>query len=238
MTLFSPSCVKVLKNVNDYYPQVKATSVMVNSDGSITVSGEITSTGSTGIQFCGFCMDTIANPDMVTNQELATNLNGNTFSYTYTSLSALTTYYFKAFAANANGYAISKVISVSNTGFDTALIPCHPVAQYMVLTGANSETDPYEYVDSVTQSGTGYEVYGATGEHTIDIIFNQYPISGTYTNASVAFDAVALSGVTLYVQQISNGVIDITICQANVKVEDIYGNYFPYVMTTKFRSPS
>jgi hypothetical protein len=240
MALFSPSCVKVLKNVNDYYPQVKTTSVVVNSDGSVTVSGEVTSTGSTGIQYCGFCMDTIPNPDMLTNQSLATNLNGNVFSCTYSSLNALSTYYFKAFAANANGYAIGSAISVSNAGFDTALIPCHPVPQYVALTGANTLTEPFQFVDSATQSATGYEVYGTTGDYAVDIVFSQYPTSGIYTgsNATVTFNAMAVSGVTLYVQQISSGVIDITICQANVQVQDMYGNYHPYVMASKFRSPS
>jgi hypothetical protein len=239
MTLFSPSCVKVQKNVHDYYPQVKTTTAIVNSDGSVTVSGEIISTGSTGIQYCGFSMDTIANPDMITNQVLATSLIGNVFSCTYSSLNALKTYYFKAFAANANGYATGNVISAGHAGFDTSLIPCHPVPQYMVLTGTNSSTEPYTYVDSVTQSATGYEVIGHTGDHSIDIVFGQYPISGIYTTASVTFDAIAVSGVTLYVQQISGGVIDITICSANVQVQNMYtGFYSTYAMATKFRSPS
>ena len=230
---------KVQKDVNSYYPQVKTVSVTVNKDGSVTVTGQVVSTGSTSIQYCGFCMDTIANPDMLTNQLLSDSLNGNVFSCTYFSLNAVETYYFRAFAANANGYAIGSAVSVSHAGFDTSQIPCHPRSQYMVLTGPSNQTDSYSYVDSVTQSGTGYEVQGHTGSHSIDIVFSRYPISGIYTNASVTFDAIAVTGVTLYVQQISSGVIDITICQANVEVQDMYtGNYYPYVMTTKFRSPS
>ena len=91
----------------------------------------------------------------------------------------------------------------------------------------------------MTPSATGYEVLGHTGSHSIDIVFGQYPISGVYTNASVRFDAIIVTGVTLYVQQISRGAIDITICQANVQVQNMFtGVYYPYVMTTKFRSPS
>jgi len=239
MIFFTPSCVKVQKDVNSYYPLVKTTSVTLNKDGSVTVTGQVISAGSTSIQYCGFCMDTTANPDMLTNQLLSDSLNGNVFSCTYSSLNALYTYYFRAFAANANGYAIGSAVSLSHAGFDTSLIPCHLSAQYMVLTGTTNETDPYSYVDSVTPSSTGYEVLAYTGSHSLDIVFSQYPISGIYTNASVAFDAIAVSGATLYVQQISAGVIDITICQANVEVQNMFsGNFYPYVMATKFRSPS
>src|ERR1700689_463474 len=113
MTFFSPSCVKVQKNVNNYYPQVKTTSVTVNPDGSVTAYGQVISAGSTGILYCGFCMDTISNPDMLTNQVLATNLSGNVFSCTYSSFNALNTYSFRAFAANSNGYAIGNAVSAS-----------------------------------------------------------------------------------------------------------------------------
>ena len=239
---FSPACVKVEKNVNSYYPKVKTTSVTKNADGSATVYGEVTFAGSTPIEFCGFCMDTVDNPDMLSNQVLSTNLTGNIFSFTYSSFNAVKTYYFRAFAANANGYAIGSTVSASNISFDTSQIPCHPTSQHLSLAGIHNEYEPYSYVTAITQSGTGYDVMAQTGSHQIDITFGQYPTSGVYTSANTAItiDGVAATGATnIYVQQISNGVIDITICQANVSITiDFTGTYYPYVLTTKFRSPS
>ena len=152
------------------------------------------------------------------------------------------TYYFRAFAANTNGYAIGNSVSAANIAFDTAQIPCHPASQYLVLTGVSNQDEPYSYVTAITQSGTGYELMAYTGDHELDITFGQYPTSGIYTtaNTSVTVDGVAVTGsANIYVQQISSGVADITICQANASIAvGFTGTYYPYVITTKFRSPS
>ncbi len=241
--LFSfTTCKKVNENAKDNLPQVKTVSVVVNPNGTATVTGKVTSSGNSSISYCGFCLDTLANPDMLTNQKITPLSADNTFTYTYTNFDGFRTYYFKAWATNETGYAMGSAISASHIAFDTSQIPCHPRMQYMVLnspfTSLNS-VNPYVYVTAVEASSSGYEIMAYSSGHILDINFSKSPRSGIYTIAdgvTMTFDGITTqAGQYLYVQQINSSTLDITICHDSVWNT----NYnLRFNMTTKFRSPS
>ncbi len=238
--LFFWGCKKVEKDVNNYYPKVTTVSAAVNPDGTVTVTGHIVSEGSTAVSACGFCMDTLKYPDMLSNQLISSTRNGNDFTCTYSSLSTVDTYYFRAWVVNGNGYALGSPVSITNVCFDTSLIPCHPVAGHLVLSSNYLISDEI-YIDfsNVPINALTYGVTGTTNTHTISLSFGNRPVSGIYKtttandpggwNVILLLDWVRVDApANVYVQQINSTTMDITICQATV-------SRYNYDITTKFR---
>ena len=239
--LFS-ACKKVAKNVHDYDCGVKTTSLTRNADGSVTVTGTITYTGNTAIAYAGFCMDTLPHPDVPTNQQIATTINGNTFSCTYSGFDALKKYYFRAWAANAEIYAVGDDIAADSISFDTSLIPCHLPENTVSYTGPYAVTDACSSIDqSAPGYSGGFTITVITDYHEMIFNFANAPLSGIYKTIAfggspqgnyiqMLFDGTYTdAGIVLYVRQIAGGLYDITICQAPVYIYN-----YPFTMSARF----
>ncbi len=244
--LFS-TCRKVEKNAHAYYPIVKTLSAEKLPDGSVKVTGQLISNGSSGIEFAGFCMDTLPNPGMAKNQVMVDVITADTFSYIFSSFNTLKKYYFRAWAANGNGYNIGADVVADSIIFDSTAVACTPEKQKVAWAGIpynNSES--YTYISGLTESPEGYDVTTYTGTHSVTYSFGQYPVSGIYKTSGVSQPgaytmAITVDGIktkggaNVYVRQMFDNTIDITLCQDSVSIKVGLSSYYMFAMSTRFR---
>ncbi|MCB9047359.1 MAG: hypothetical protein H6550_14590 [Chitinophagales bacterium] len=219
------SC-KKKPDAKDYHPVVKTTGAEILSDGSVQVTGEIVATGYTDIVLAGFCMDTIPNPDLLSNQQSIDTLYGNTFRYVYKNLDGLHKYYFRAWAANENGYAAGGDVSLDSISIPTTFIPCTPPLDTVIY--SHPQRTKYEplYSKAKYYFSSNWRIDMSTNTKSIYFEFSQKPTNGVYkifenTNGTnlvtILFGGYeAESGSKLYVRQIDNEHIEVTICDAQV----------------------
>lgn len=237
------ACQKVEKDVNNYYPKVKTTGVELLPDGNVKVTGAIISSGTTDIQYAGFCMDTLPNPGMLSNQKSVTTLNGNTFTATYTSLDKLHTYYFRAWAANADGYVIGEDVKIDSVGISPVTIPCNPSPDTLVVSKPSSTTREHYYsIGPIKQSVDGWEIKLTTGSYSVYVEFGQKPVNGVYKvqpqhyPSKGKFATVRLGGfaadasTNIYVDLVNSTTIEVIICDV------VVSDPVPHTLTTKFRA--
>ena len=174
-------CTKVEKNVHNYYPEVKTTDVTILPDGTVKVSGEIISQGNTPLVLIGFCMDTIPSPDVLSNQQNVTELYGNTFTTIYKSLSSVHKYYFKAWAANENEYAVGEVLSIDSITMSDDNIPCKlPLDTLTLNSNTGLKNQKYTQIGPINTGTLEWRIDMETDFHSPSISFGQSPINGVY----------------------------------------------------------
>ena len=239
--LLLAACRKVEKDVHNYYPKVKTTGAVVLPDGSVQVTGEIISEGNTPVLYNGFCMDTLPNPGMLSNQQ-SLEVTGNTFTCTYTALGKSHKYYFRAWAANEHGYAIGDDVSVDSVTISPSAIPCTlPVDTFTINNTLSTKNHKYISISKLTQSTLTWTVSLATNSHTVDMEFGRKPIGGTYTVSDNISDKTGVqvmidntivnSGSKVYVTEINSNTIEVTVCSM-----DFYDGMSVNNVRTRFRA--
>jgi hypothetical protein len=230
VALLISSCRKPLKDVNDYFPKVKTVSAVVQTDGSVKVTGEIESPGEAKnavIDGVGFCVSTNSEPKMLERQIIAT-LDGTSFTATYsvTNFSVDSVYYFRTWATNNYGYSYGDIIRVDSIIATPVTPPC-TLPMYYVNIGGGQPTayyynvdapDSYNYFSAATGSGP-----------TVNFQFGSPLTTGVFqttTNTSPPFGQVFVSfysgfisgalnsGSNVYVNKISTTSYEISICNA------------------------
>lgn len=121
--LFSISCEKVQKDVNDYYPVVKHKSISRNADGSIELTADVESKVDAEIEYAGYCISTDSIPRMIDNQVLGKVIGGN-YTVDYEGLMPFTKYYFRPWAANKYGYTLGDIGIVDSIAAEPFVFPC------------------------------------------------------------------------------------------------------------------
>lgn len=241
---------KVEKDVQNYYPKVKTLSAQKLRDGTVKVTGLIVSTGSTPVEYVGFCMDTLPGPAMLSNQRTIDTLHADTFSYIYSGLEFPKKYYFRAWVANGSGYVIGADVFADSITFDPALIPCQPPLQHLILTNSTSNLDyKYSLIYDLTSTGTQYGISAYAEDHSIDLTFEIIPTSGIYYNGGtgghgnqrvlINVDHMEFSDpCNVYVRQVDAHVAEITICSLPVSLSSgiFTYTYTNYNLTTRFRA--
>ncbi len=247
--LLFATCRKVQKNPRAYYPTVKTLSAEKLPDGTVKVTGQLTSKGSSDIEFAGFCMDTLPNPGMTQNQVMVSAVTGDTFSYTFSSFNTLKKYYFRAWVANGHGYGMGDAMLADSIIFDSTAIPCSPAKQKVSWAGIPYNTsEGYTYVSGLTATSYGYDVFTSTGSHTIIYSFGQYPVSGIYKTSgntdpaqyimTITVDGIKTNGgATVYVRQLFDKTIDLVLCRDSASIRVGLGSwsYYKFAMSTRFR---
>lgn len=243
--LLIAACTKVEKDVNNYYPEVRTVSAEQLPDGTVKITGEIIREGNAALYYVGFCMDTMSGPVMLSNQKSVDTLNGNKFSAIYSSLTKSKKYYFKAWCANGNGYAIAdNEVSIDSVTISSSIIPCTLPLDTLTTVTTQSAKDERLYNISPIEQNTlewGISLYTYTGSD-MHIHFAQKPISGVYktssNNGTKGFYATVLvngylaePGDNIYVEEISGSEIQVTICDATVYTGVLTGS-----IKTKFRA--
>lgn len=221
--------VKYQKDALAYYPKVHTERVQVQPDGSVEVTGVITEPGSGAISLAGFCLDTVPDPDILVNQQLAEELQDNRFTTVYKNLDARKTYYVSGFAANEFGYTKGASIRVERPGMDTNNIPCHPgTDQIIVESSSSARSDKITSVSKVDPFQHTLECSGYNTSFWLRFEFGRTPTTGKYTiwshvtrnsnTVSVLFSDpnrgsyYMSDGGELYVQSIDDTRIRVWIC--------------------------
>ena len=248
------ACRKAHKNIDDYYPTVSTVSAVVNEDGDVEVTGDVTlKTGS--LHYIGFCMDTLPVPDMLKNQEIVTELNGSQFKTVYSmNYNPAKTYYFRSWAASSYGYKYGEVLSLSNIRAAVVSAPCtlNPNSSNIGLVNSGPGPAGSVYnVSGVSQSSSTWNIscngYDANAGR-LSLSFGSEPKTKVYTTTeggaygnlvSISITSGFTSGVVkagskVYVNKISEGIFEITICDAPWKVD---GSSFTSTLNARFKSP-
>jgi len=237
LVLFSACKKKV--DVNNYHPVVKTTGVEVLADGSVKVSGEVISAGNTDLVLAGFCMDTIPNPDLLSNQKSVDTLFGNTFSYTYTNLDGGRKYFFRAWVANEEGYAAGGDVRLDSIHVDQSFVPCTPPQDSIIYSHPQRTKKEKYYSISKVYYLSEWRIDLTSNSNSIYFEFSQKPTNGIYKTfenvdganlVTIMVDGYRVqSGANVYVKQINSGQIEVTICEAKV-----YNGAFTDSISTRF----
>jgi len=229
LSVFTFSCRKPLKDVNDYFPKIKTISASVQTDGTLLLQGEIEPDSYGNIEYAGFCCSTNGDPQMLDRQMIAT-ISGNTFSATYpiNNFHVDSVYYFKSWATNDNGYAYGNVISKDSIILKPITPPCNHNLNYLSL--GSIQTYTVNGVTSPTQGGFTWDVnVTCSWGPTVNFRFGSQLTTGIYTTTTSSspgskevnvtfyngFTSGALSnGSKVYINTIGSGVYDIVVCNA------------------------
>lgn len=218
------SCQKALKDMDDYYPEIKTESVEVLDDGSVRVKGSLISEGASELEVIGFCMDTVDEPHMTTNQVLV----NKSFEAIYSGFDIGRRYYFRAFAVNDHGYVYGNTLTLDSIRPAIIDAPCNPpmntVSNGMLgQQNINLATGP-SYSDNM------WKMNAYASQCDIYLEFPEKPYSRVY-KAVDRFDtpkadevrmyfnmgnmASLKDGSPIYVTQLSATEYEITICDSD-----------------------
>lgn len=198
------SCEKPEQDVLDYYPVIKTLSAVVQPDGSVEVSAEITSEGAAQVEYAGFCVDTVPNPDMLSGQALASSVSGNTFSAIYTGFEPNKRYYFRSWATNDYGYVYGNTISVDDIQATPVEPPC-TLALNTVNVGGTTPTQTFYSVDLPENSWTYWDFDAKASSTTLGFRFGSKLKTGLFTTTTGMSPAEGQVSVTIYSGMISGG---------------------------------
>lgn len=225
------SCHKAKKNVRDYYPVVTTTSTIITDDGDVLVNAKIESTGDQPLEYVGFCMDTLPEPNMLSNQMVVNAVDGADFSYTFPNISTMLdyrafnpnkTYYFRSWAANGNGYSYGNTISLNNIKGAPVIPTCTLNPNQLNGSPYTSVTQPYlnssgNTWDFQAQSAFYGTLYFRFGSKMRTKVFTTVDYQSPNLNqVYVGFNSSEFlkSGSKVFVSETSANVFEVTICTA------------------------
>lgn len=218
------SCKKVLKDVHDYYPNIKTVSATVLPDGSVEVKGEIISEGAAPIEYMGFCAGTMPEPKMLDAQAIA----DNNFTVIYSGFTINTKYYFRTWATNDYGYSYGNIISLDSITATPVVAPCTPPANSINIGGGNP-TETYITIGSPTFNMNTWDFQAQSNSNIVNFKFGENLKTKIYTTTDltpsgpgevhVSFYSGFISGTlnsgsSVYVNQANATTWEITICNA------------------------
>ncbi|MEO8148227.1 MAG: hypothetical protein ABI723_11340 [Bacteroidia bacterium] len=240
------SCKKTLKDVNDYFPEVKTVSAVVNPDGTVEVTGEIISEGNAEIENAGFCLSTDSVPYMLDGQVIC-NIDGSTFTATYSDFDPYKKYYFRSWATNDYGYVYGNIVALDSIKATPVIAPCTPALNTINI-GGGTPTD--NMIAQAPVAGIdGWEVHCSGFSYVNSVVFNfgSKPSTKIYTTTTssnpgadevnvifhAGFNSGTLSdGGKVYVNQKNSTSWEISICDApwTLSSSTLY-------LTTRFMCP-
>ncbi|MCW3103146.1 MAG: hypothetical protein JWO09_1586 [Bacteroidetes bacterium] len=225
--LMASACKKAKKNYDDYLPKVKIESAVVQTDGSVLVTGRIESEGSARLERIGLCCST-GDPKM-TDRQIVCDLAGDYFSGIFMYLSIDSSYNFRGWATNKYGYSYSDLLTLTDVTPPPVTAPC-TLTMNTYNTGATFGSGTYSGTTHRFNYSTTYDYYylqANSSTQTVELILSDPVTQGTYsiTNAStpgyremnVSFSSgsyTQLGSGTVYVNSLGGGQYDLTICDA------------------------
>jgi hypothetical protein len=225
------SCVKPLKNIEDYFPEIELSAKTLD-DGSVLVEGKYIKQGAGSIDKQGFSYSYFENGEITENQVL---LNGDdVFSHIYPAgFFPDSTYYFKAFSDNNFGYVFSNTVKLTDIKAIPVVAPC-------AVTPGTLYVEPFSYsvVYNPAYHSFDYVEYNCYGSFsgqgkTANFRFKKPPLTGVYTtkaylgeddkavvfSISNGFDNGLVSyEKSVYVNRIDANNFKIEICDATWKI--------------------
>ncbi len=194
--LFS-TCKKV--TYNDAIPKVSLTSVSYYSPDSVLLQGKITDGGASSIEYAGFSLNTSPSFSILKNQVLLQGPGQNFSAVVYAAHDS--TYFFKAFASNSYGYAVSNTIQM------TIPVP-GPVTAPCTLPGNTIDDNGISFVCSASGSSTlptygNYMVTINGLSEQVFICFSAVPVNGVYTCVNSSVSTLGSGQVIMYISNFS-----------------------------------
>ena len=229
-------CKKVLKNPQDYYPEVEMLGATVQEDGSVLVHGRIISPGKykgSIIENIGFCLNKEGDPAISENQMDGVFVDDQNFFAIYPQFyfNDNATNYFRAFATNNFGYGISEVKAIDSL-FLNIDPPCTINEMYYNSLGFTG------YYDGVQNDQMDNRYIAVHGNNSFSIKFPSTIRAGIFKTSSNLNESnnvvchinnntsfVITNGQDVYVEKTGPTSFKVTICTLNV----VYGqNTFNY----------
>lgn len=220
------------KPYSEALPTVQVTSVIpYGFVDSVLVTGTITSSGASPIEYEGISFSNTPTFDLLSRQLL--------LSTTTTTFSAVlpayhdSTFYFEAFAANEYGYSVSNTYKYTVPAAQPDSAPCS-IPQNTVIFSSTNYT-PFDILWGGSPPYGSFYVEADFGfSYAVDIYFNQVPINGRYSvlNTSDFIDNPSAYVATIildnsysfnesgyvYVSQNKNGSTTVSFCSLVVDV--------------------
>jgi hypothetical protein len=239
------SCRKPLKDIQDYYPNLKTVSATVLPDGSVEVKGEIISEGAAPVEYWGFCAGTMPEPKMLDAQAIA----DNTFTVIYSGFSTNTKYYFRTWATNQYGYSYGNILYLDSISATPVTPPCTPPPNSVNIGGANP-TENYITIGTPAFNMTSntWDFQAQSNSNVVNFKFGENLKTKVFTTTTISsspgagkvyisFSSGFISGVLntgslVYVNQINSTTWNVTICNALWTY-----NTSTFYFTTEFTCP-
>jgi hypothetical protein len=231
LVIFSVSCHKALSDVNDYFPKLKTISASIQPDGTVLLTGSVDSEGAAPVEYLGFCCSTNPKPQLLDRQALATTYSGGKFTAVYSGgFDPDSTYYFRSWGTNDYGYVYGDIVSLGHI-IGTPITPPCSLALNTCNIGGGQPTDNY-YTSTVPSAYLGVWEFSADTYNTgvtVNFKFGSELTNAIFKTASynnpgpgqvyISFYVGSISGTlkdgsNVYVTRISNGIYDISICDA------------------------
>ncbi|MBA3682312.1 MAG: hypothetical protein H0W73_14305 [Bacteroidetes bacterium] len=224
------SCHKAKKSIKDYYPVVETRAATITDDGDVIVEAQITSDGDQQLEYIGFCMDTLPDPNMMSNQVIIEELSGGNFTTKYDNISTLLpyhsfdpnkTYYFRSWATNGNGYSYGNTISLTNIKSAPVVPTCTlntnqlNGSPYTIVTAPyNSSNNTWDFQAQSQFYGTLYFKFGSKMRSKVFTTINHQTPNENQVYVGFNSSEFLQSGSKVYVQETSPNNYEITICNA------------------------
>lgn len=232
------TCEQPLSDIKDYFPKISDFNVVANIDGSVYMDA-LVEEGNTELVIIGFCYDTMANPNPVKNQILAL-YDGSRMYGTSQNFIPFTKYYFKAWAANDDGYTVTQDVIVNQINATTINPPCNLAPNYIKIgAGYPAEVINSSEVPKQTSNLNEYQIRAFSNSVIVDMRFGQYPYTGKYKivasspvgkEASIGFISGFISdglkSGEVIVNQIKPQEWEITICDGLWKTNLMFNTRF------------
>ncbi len=241
--LLNNSCKKALKNVDDYLPKVSIVSTEIQNDGRVLVTGHIDSKGYSAVEYAGFCCGTNSEPNILSRQMIA-NIDGSKFTALYENFDVDSTYFFRCWATNDQGYKYGNEISLGQI-IAPPVTPACTLPMNKLDDGAGWGTKNYYSVYAPTNSWQYWE-FSANPQsgNSLNFKFGSAITTGIYTTENdynpssgkvfVYFGQFSLeSGTKVYVNTIGADTFDITVCNAPWK----FSATTTLTLNTRFQCP-
>lgn len=223
LLLLYSSCRKAKSDYNDYLPKLKTISATVQTDGSVLVKGELVSDGEAPVWYVGFCCSTKNPPEMTERQIICSN----TFSAIYPNLNADSSYHFRAWATNKYGYSYSNTITLDSIIAPLVTAPCS-LAMNTVSKDGSFTSSIYSVSHPVYDFNSGYTVDVSANGLSFTLLFGSPVANGIFTTYAgpdthppfrqvyikLNYPYALNAGTNVYVNTISPGIFDVTICEA------------------------
>jgi hypothetical protein len=240
-------------------PVVETFSVEV-SGTEVIVTGKVIDDGNTGGLILGFCYEKGEEPATIQKNQILVDwmYSDGTFQTAIQKLEQGSTYYFKAFIVNDQGYATGNAIRYVVPRFEAPAAPCEDALTTNRITDGE-QSYPVTVSSGISPfSGSSYDFTVSCGSWNLEIVFSfrEKPITGVYSTVGRierygADDQVSVqiskrvgfsnqtmvinTGLPVYVNRVDDDKITISFCDLIYRMNINY-TYYDFALSGKFES--
>lgn len=236
LSILSIGCERRLKDVDDYFPEVKVTSYERQPDKGFLVKGVVISEGASPVEYVGFFLSNRLETEQTLNEWYKETSNWKfQTEYTYVDYwhgsevrssrpHSDSTYYLHAYAGNEYGHSFSEVMIIPPVSPAVSL--CNPTAGTInygngdipvVVTGPTLDGN-YNRVYTITPTDLSSVITMRLDENIqTGVYITDYPNNVQLGKILVKVgNSSLIRDQPVYINRIGPGVYEVTICQADI----------------------